>query len=172
MRNRCFPSTPEMRRPRRRIPFWGHQKRRVFLCLGCDGSDGQACHVPGGSWPSKSSQKCPTGLPFAVPFGVLVRRSRFLCFLCRFLEGPTLDPLAQAQSKRRFSLFGVASKRVLFLQQLLAHFWYSWRRDPLKRHFKIEFENRSYKSVLVLLPGSIFASFRTPYGASFVPLGR
>ena len=81
------------------------QKRCVFSSLGRYGSKGQSCHVPGASWPAKSSQKCPTGLPFAVPFGVLVRRSRFLCFLCAFLEGPTLDPLAQAQSKRSFSFW-------------------------------------------------------------------
>ncbi len=83
----------------------GPKKRRVFSSLGRYGSDGQSCHVPGASWPSKSSQKCPKGFPFAVPFGVLVRRSRFLCFLCGFLEGPTLDPLAQAQSKRSFSFW-------------------------------------------------------------------
>ena len=34
----------------------GPQTRRVFPCLGPDGSDGQACHVPGASWPSKSYQ--------------------------------------------------------------------------------------------------------------------
>ena len=67
----------------------------------------------------------------------------------------------------QFSLFGVASKRVSFLQQLLEHFWYSWRRDPLTRHFKIELENRSCKSVFVLLSGSILASFGTSYGEYF-----
>ena len=121
----------------------GHQKRCFFLSLGRDGSKGQSCHVPGASWPSKSSHKGSKRLPFAVPFGVLVRRSRFLCFLCGFLEGPTLDPLAQAHSKHSFSLFGVASKKVSFLQQLLEHVWHSWRWDPLKRHFKIELENGS-----------------------------
>ena len=35
----------------------GAQTRCVFLCLAPDGSDGQACHVPGASWPSKSHQK-------------------------------------------------------------------------------------------------------------------
>ena len=37
----------------------------------------------------------------------------------------------------------------------------------LKRHFKIELENRSCKSVLVFLSGFILASFWTPYGTSF-----
>ena len=37
----------------------------------------------------------------------------------------------------------------------------------LKRHFKIEFENRNCKSVVVLLSDSILASFWTPYGESF-----
>ena len=79
------------------------QKRRVFSILGRYGSDGQSCHVPGPSWPSKSSQKYPKGLRFAVAFGVLVRRSRFLCFFCGFLKGPTLDPLAQVKPKRSLS---------------------------------------------------------------------
>ena len=39
----------------------GHQKRRVFVCLGRNGSDGQACHVPGASRPSKSSQRVTKG---------------------------------------------------------------------------------------------------------------
>ena len=84
-----------------------------------------------------------------------------------FLNGPTLDPLAQAQSKRSFVIFGVASKRVSFPQQLLEHFWYSWRRDPLKRYLKIEFEKRSCQSVFVLLSGSILASSGTRYVESF-----
>ena len=67
----------------------------------------------------------------------------------------------------QFVLFGVASKRVSFLQQLLEHSWYIWHRNSLKRHFKIKLENRSCKSVLVLLSGSILASFWTPYGKSF-----
>ena len=145
MPNRCFPQTPGCCAPAAgfrsgppqntcfTVFSVGPSKRRVFSSLGRYGSEDQSCHVPGASWPSKSSQKCPTDLAFAVPFGVLVRRSRFLCFLCRFLEGPTLDPLAQAQSKRSLSLlFGVASKKVLFLQQLLADFWCIWRRNPLK----------------------------------------
>ena len=45
-----------------------HQKRRVFSCLGRDGSDGQACHVPGASWSSKAFQKGTEGLPFDVIF--------------------------------------------------------------------------------------------------------
>ena len=135
MLNRRFPSTPETPRPRRRVPVWalqsmcftvfnplGPQKRCVFSSLGRDGSKGQSCHVPGASWPPKSSHKGSKSFPFAVPFGVLVRRSCFLCFLCGFLEGPPLDPLARAQSKRSFSLFGVASKTISFSQQLFAHF--------------------------------------------------
>ena len=67
----------------------------------------------------------------------------------------------------QFLIFGAACKKVSFLQQVFAHFWYIWRRNPLKRYFKIELENRSCKSVLVLFFGSILASFWTPYGASF-----
>ena len=117
MPNRCFPYPPQGARPLLPISSlgpskayvlqclmpWACEKRSVLLCLGRYGSKGQSCHVPGASWPSKSPQKAPKGLPFAVPFGVLLRRSRFLCFLCGFLEGPTLDPLAQAQSKRSLS---------------------------------------------------------------------
>ena len=40
----------------------GHQKRSVFVCLGRNGSDGQACHVPGASWPSKSYQRLTKGM--------------------------------------------------------------------------------------------------------------
>ena len=68
-------------------------------------------------------------------------------------------------------IFGVASKKISFLQQLSGHFWYNWRRDPLKRHFKIEFENRNCKSVVVLLSDSILASFWIPYGESFRAFG-
>jgi len=66
----------------------GHQKRRVFVCLGRNGSDGQACHVPGASRPSKSSQRVTKGsllmslfATFAIKndiLSVMVRRSLFL----------------------------------------------------------------------------------------------
>ena len=39
----------------------GLQERHVFLCLGHDGSDEQACHVPGASRLSKSSQSVTKG---------------------------------------------------------------------------------------------------------------
>ena len=39
----------------------GHEKRHVFVCLGHDGSDGQASHVPGASRPSKSLQSVTRG---------------------------------------------------------------------------------------------------------------
>ena len=90
-----------------------HQKRRVFSCLGRDGSDGQACHVPGASGASKSAQKAPKGRPCDVSFNTFLIQKRhperdgsqvaFSTFCCGFLEGPTLDPLAPAQSKRSFS---------------------------------------------------------------------
>ena len=47
----------------------------------------------------------------------------------------------------QFSIFGVVSKRVSFLLQFWMHFWYISRRNPLKRHFKIELENKSCKRV-------------------------
>ena len=106
--------------------------------------------------------------------------SLLLCLLaCRF-EGLVLlllfvwfskwsDPRSARASavETQLFIFGVASNKVSFLQQLSGHFWYNWRRDPLKKHFEIEFENRNCKSVVVLLSDSILASFWTPYGESF-----
>ena len=67
----------------------GPQKRCVFACLGRNGSDGQACHVPGASWPSKSYQRLTKGVLWRARFaffpdkkhilGVEVSRSLFLC---------------------------------------------------------------------------------------------
>jgi len=66
MKHRCFPSTPEGRRTRRRIPFWGlqnmcftrfrplgHQKRSVFMCLSR-------------AWGVLAITSAPKGLPFDV----------------------------------------------------------------------------------------------------------
>ena len=45
---------------------------------------------------------------------VMVRKSCFsLCF-CGFLKGPTLDPLAPAQSKHRFSFLAWALQLLCF----------------------------------------------------------
>ena len=44
----------------------------------------------------------------------MVRKSRFFCVFCGFLKGPTLDPLAPAQSKHRFSLPAWALKLLCF----------------------------------------------------------
>ena len=99
---------------------WGAMapKASLVTCLGRLGHQNRPKNVPQRS--------------FAVPFGVLVRRSRFLCFLYGFLQGPTLDPLAGA-IETQFFILGVASKRVSFLQQLLKHSGYIWRRNPLKK---------------------------------------
>ena len=61
--------------------------------------------------------------PFCCNFWRVGSKVSFSLLFVNFLEGPTLDPLAQAQSTRSFFIFGVASKRVSFLQQLLEHFW-------------------------------------------------
>ena len=45
--------------------------------------------------------------------GVLVRRS-FFCIFCGFREGPTLDPLAPAQSKRSSSFSALPAKECRF----------------------------------------------------------
>ena len=105
------------------------QKRRVFSCLGRDGSDGQACHVPGPPWPSKSAQKAPKGRPCDVSFNTFSIQKRhperdgsqvaFSTFCCGFLEGPTLDPLVPAQSKSSLSCSAWPLKGCRFY----SHFW-------------------------------------------------
>ena len=52
----------------------GHQKRRVFVCLGRNGSDGQACHVPGASWPSKSYQRLTKGMLWRSLFAIFPKK--------------------------------------------------------------------------------------------------
>ena len=148
------------------------QKRSVLSSLDRYGSKGQSCHMPGASWPSKSPQKAPKVLPSCCIFSRVGSKVAFfsLLFVCFSRRSDPRSARAGAV-ETQFVIFGVSSKRVSFLQQLLKHSWYIWRGNPLKKHFKIELEHRSCKSVLVLLPGSIFASFWTPYGASFVPLG-
>ena len=89
--NPCFTSPPQVHRPCRQVFFWiprtcvlqSHQTRRVFVCLGRNGSDGQACHVPGASWPSKSYQRLTKGPPLP-PFRHQVRAKPlvFQCLLC------------------------------------------------------------------------------------------
>ena len=72
----------------------------------------------------------------------------------------------------QFLMFDVAFKGVSFLIAFWKHFWYIWRRNPLKRHFKIELENKSCKSVYVLLSLSFWHPFGHLMGRLFVPLGR
>ena len=132
-----------MPRPRRRIPCWGlqntcftvfkllgHQKRRVFPCLGRDGSDGQACHVPGASWPSKSSHHGPKGFPFDVIFSHLFDQ-KTISWACWFtglvfyvllwISGGSDPPSARAGAvETQFRMFDAASKGASFL---LAFVW-------------------------------------------------
>ena len=58
----------------------------------------------------------------------------------------------------QFLMFDVAFKSVSFLIAFRTHFWYIWRRNPLKRHFKIELENKSWKSVCVFCFLSLFCT--------------
>ena len=111
--------------------------------------------------------------PFCCTFWRVGSKVSFsLLFVC-FSRGSDPRSARAGAVETQFFILGVASKRVSFLQKLLEHSWYTWRRNPLtKKHLKIELENRSCKGVLVLLPGFIFASFWILYGVSFVPLGR
>ena len=102
--------------------------------------------------------------PFCCTFWCVGSKVAFSLLFVWFSRGSDPRSACAGAVETQFFIFGVASKRV---QQLLEYSWYIWRRNPLKRHFKIELENRSCKSFLVLLPGSIFASFATPYGESF-----
>ena len=100
--NRCFTSPPEVAPPPPPtfllapqnmcfavFELLGYQKRYVFVCLVRDGSDEQACHVPGASWPSKSYQRLTKGMLWRSLFAIFpnkndilsvkVRRSLFLC---------------------------------------------------------------------------------------------
>ena len=101
--NRCFTWFPEVAPPPPPtfllapqnmcfavFELLGYQKRRVFVCLGRNGSDGQACHVPGASSPSKSYQRLTKGMLWRSLFvivsekndilSVKVRRSLFRCW--------------------------------------------------------------------------------------------
>ena len=72
----------------------------------------------------------------------------------------------------QFLMFDVAFKGASFLIACWKHFWYIWRRNPAKRHFKIELENKSCKSVFCLLSCSFGHPFGHLMGRLFVPLGR
>ena len=93
-------------------------------------------------------------------------------FLFLWFSGGSDPRSARAGAvETQFCISGVASKRVSFLQQLLAHFWYIWRRNFSKRHFEIELENKSCKSVCCFAFWLFWAPFWTPYGASFLASG-
>ena len=47
-------------------------------------------------------------------------------------------------------IFSVAYKGISFLISCLTHFLYMWHRNPLKRHFEIELENKSCTNACVL----------------------
>ena len=105
--------------------------------------------------------------PFCCAFWRVGSKVSFSLLFVWFSKGSDPRSARASAVETQLFIFGVASKKISFLQQLSGHFWYNWRRDPLKRHFKIEFENRNCKSVVVLLSDSILASFWTPYGESF-----
>jgi hypothetical protein len=147
----------------------GLQKRRVFSCLGRDGSDGQACHVPGPPWPSKSAQNCHKGRPCDVSFST----SQVACYLFLLWFSGGSDPRSARAGaiETQFCMFDVAFKGLSFLIAFWKHFWYIWRRNLLKRHVKLELENKSCKSVFVLLSLSFLPPFRTHHGPSFRAFG-
>ena len=94
---------------------------------------------------------------------MIVRRSRFLCFL--WFSGGSDPRSARARAvETQFAIFGVASKGVSFLLQLLGHFLSIWRRNFVKRHFKIELENKNCKSVSFLHSGSLDTLLDTLWG--------
>ena len=66
----------------------------------------------------------------------------------------------------------MASKGASFLIAFWIHVWYIWPRNPLKRHFKIELENKSCNNVFVLLSCSFWHPFGHLMGRLFSPLGR
>ena len=90
----------------------------------------------------------------------MVLRSRFLCFF--WFSGGSDPRSARAGAvETQFAIFGVASKGVSFLLQLLGHFLSIWRRNFLKRHFKIELKQKNTKvfhlCILALL-GTLLAT--------------
>ena len=51
------------------------------------------------------------------------------------------------------------------------HFWSIWRRNFLKRHFKIELEKKQLQKCFIFAFWLFWAPFWTPYGASFLASG-
>ena len=138
--------------------------------------------MPGASWPSKSCQKGTKRLPKGALFDICSIKKRhperdgsqvaFSLFLLWFSGGSDPRSARVGAVETQFFIIDVASKGVSFLVAFWEHFWYIWRRNPVKRHFKIELENKSCKSVFVLLSLSFWHPFGHLRGRLFSPLGR
>ena len=142
---------------------------RLVMCLGCPGRQNRPKRIP-----TDSISMLRVDICFAKKRNPeqVVSQVAFSTFFCCFLEGPTLGPLAPAQSKHNFSCSAWPLKGFRFLIAFCTHFWYIWHRNPLKRHFKIELDNKSCTNVCVLFSLSCWHPFGHLMVRFFSPLGR
>ena len=73
------------------------------------------------------------------------------------MKGPTLDPLAQAQSKHRFSPLACALKLLCFLA-ILCTFLVPLASRSVQKTLKIELENSILESLRFFCSGPVFGS--------------
>ena len=149
----------------------GPQKRYVFSSLRRYGSDGQSCHVPG-VLAIKIVPKGSQRAPFCCTFWRVGSKVSFSLLFVWFSGGSDPRSARARAVETQFAIFGVPSKGVSFLLQFSWHFFYIRRRNFLKRHFKIELETKSCKSVSFLHFGSFGYPFGHLMGRLFLPLGR
>ena len=71
----------------------------------------------------------------------------------------------------QFAIFGVPSRGVSFLLQFVVHLLYIWRRNFLKRHFKIELKQKKLQKCFICAFWLFWALFWPPYGVSFLASG-
>jgi hypothetical protein len=71
--------------------------------------------------------------PFCCTFWRVGSKVSFSLLFVSFSRGSDPRSARAGAVETQFFILGVASKRVSFLQQLLEHSWYIWRRNPLKK---------------------------------------
>ena len=141
---------------------------RLVMCLGRLGHQNRPKRVPKGSLLMSLVDTFPITKQHPERDGSQVA---FSLFFCGFLEGPTLDPLAPAQSKHSLPFSAWPLKGSRFYCSSFCIFCTFGVENSLKGHFKIEFEKQKLQQCFIFAFLLFWAPFWTPYGTSFLASG-
>ena len=142
----CFPSTPQGAAPSPPGSGLG-SPQHVFYSVSALGPSKTSCFLVSGSlwlqravlsraWCVLAIKITPQGsqsVPFCCTFWRVGSKVAFSSFFVCFPRRSDPRSARAGAVETQFFILGVASKRVSFLQQLLKHSWYIWRRNPLKK---------------------------------------